>query len=82
MAEFVKIREDGSCEKAPNPLKITISNPTDERYRYEGYLEKKYTPIPVYDPETEILIETWIEYGQYAVQNWTVTNKLSAEETE
>ena len=33
MAEFCKIKADGSCMRAPNPLRITISNPSDERYR-------------------------------------------------
>lgn len=74
MAEFCKIY-DGVCVDAPNPLKITISNPSDKRYRAEGYLEKKYTPMPEYDPETQELIETWVQDGQYAVQTWTVRDK-------
>ena len=39
MAEFCKIRSDGSVMAAPNPLRIVVSNPSDERYRYEGWLE-------------------------------------------
>ena len=72
MAEFCKIRSDGSTMTAPNPLRITISNPSDERYRYEGWLEKRYTEPPVYDPDTQYLTDYWVQDGQYAVQVWTV----------
>ena len=72
MAEFCKIRPDGSCVNAPNPLRITVANPSDERYRFEGYLEKRYTEPPEYDPETQYLTERWIQDGTYAVQVWTV----------
>ena len=53
MAEFCKIKADGSCMRAPNPLRIVIGNPSDERYRYEGWLEKRYTEPPECDPETQ-----------------------------
>ena len=72
MAEFCRIRLDGSAMAAPNPLRITISNPSDERYRYEGWLEKKYTDKPTYDPETQYITDHWVQDGQYAVQHWTV----------
>ena len=51
MAEFCKIKFDGSVMAAPNPLRIVVSNPSDERYRYEGWLEKRYTEHPVYNPD-------------------------------
>ena len=72
MAEFCKIKEDGSCMRAPNPLRIVIGNPSDERYRYEGWLEKKYSEKPEYDPETQYITDKWVKDGQYAVQAWTV----------
>lgn len=72
MAEFCKITANGRAMKAPNPLRIVISNPSDERYRYEGWLEKKYTEQPEYDPETQYVINHWVQDGQYAVQVWTV----------
>lgn len=81
MAEFCIIRADGTCENAPNPLKITIANPSDERYRYEGYLEKRYTDAPEYNPETQYLAESWVQDGQYAVQVWTI-HELPSEEAE
>ena len=74
MAEFCKIR-NGAYIKAPNPLRITVVNPSDERYRYEGYLEMRYTEPPAHDPETQELIETWVQDGQSAVQSWTVRDK-------
>ena len=72
MAEFCKIASDGTVMSAPNPLRIVISNPSDERYRYEGWLEKRYTQHPEYDPETQYITDHWVQDGQYAVQVWTV----------
>lgn len=72
MAEFCKIKEDGRVMNAPNPLRIVVSNPSDERYRYEGWLEKKYTDKPTYDPETQYITDHWEQDGQYAVQHWDV----------
>ena len=72
MAEFCKIRSDGSVMAAPNPLRIVIGNPSDERYRYEGWLEKRYTERPEYDPDTQYITDRWEQDGQYAVQVWTV----------
>lgn len=72
MTEFCKITTDGRAMKAPNPLRIVISNPSDERYRYEGWLEKKYTEKPKYDPDTQYITDNWVQDGQYAVQVWSV----------
>ena len=72
MAEFCKIKADGTVMKAPNPLRIVVSNPSDERYRYEGWLEKRYTERPEYDHDTQYLTDHWVQDGQYAVQVWTV----------
>ena len=72
MAEFCKIKADGSTMLAPNPLRIVISNPSDERYRYEGWLEKRYSEKPEYDHETQYITDNWVQDGQYAVQVWTV----------
>ena len=72
MAEFCKIRSDGSAMDAPNPLRIVIGNPSDERYRYEGWLEKRYTERPEYDPDTQYITDHWVHDGQYAVQVWDV----------
>ena len=80
MAEFCKIKADGTCMRAPNPLRITVSNPSDERYRYEGWLEKRYTEPPVYDTDTQYLTDHWVQDGQYAVQVWTV-HDIPASET-
>ena len=80
MAEFCKIRSDGSAMTAPNPLRIVVSNPSDERYRYEGWLEKRYTERPEYDTDTQYLTDHWVQDGQYAVQVWTV-HDISVPET-
>ena len=75
MAEFCKIKSDGQVQNAPNLLRIVISNPSDERYRYEGYLEKKYTDQPEYNPETQYVTSYWVKDGGYAVQHWEVHEK-------
>ncbi len=72
MAEFCKITTDRQMLDAPNPLKITISNPSDERYRYEGWLEKKYTEKPEYDSETQYLTSYWEQEDEFAVQHWEI----------
>ena len=72
MAEFCKIKADGSTMLAPTPLRIVISNPSDERYRYEGWLEKRYSEKPEYDHVTQYITDNWVQDGQYAVQVWTV----------
>lgn len=74
MAEFCKITSNGQAMKAPNPLRIVISNPSDERYRYEGWLEKKYTDKPEYNHDTQYITDSWVQDGKYAVQVWTVHN--------
>ena len=72
MAEFCKITTNGRAMNAPNPLRIVISNPSDERYRYEGWLEKRYTHKPTDHPETQYITDHWVQDGRYAVQVWTV----------
>ena len=72
MAEFCKIRSDGSVMAAPNPLRIVVSNPSDERYRYEGWLEKRYTERPEYDHDAKYITDHQVQDGQYAVQVCTV----------
>ena len=72
MAEFCKIRSDGSVMAAPNPLRIVIGNPSDERYRYEGWLEKKYSEKPEYNPETQYTTDKWVHDGQSPEQAWPV----------
>ena len=72
MAEFCKTTTNGRAMNAPNPLRIVISNPSDERYRYEGWLEKKYSEKPKYDHEMQYITDNWVQDGQYAVQVWTV----------
>ena len=72
MTEFCKIKSDGTIQNAPNPLRIVVSNPSDERYRYEGWLEKRYADPPEYDHDTQYITDHWVQDGQYAVQVWTV----------
>lgn len=47
--------------KAPNPIRITIFNPTDEQYEQHGYKPTVEEPLPEYDPETQELVENSYE---------------------
>jgi hypothetical protein len=52
---------NGVPKELPNPIKVTISNPTKENYEYFGYKPKTYNPekepavTPEYNPEKEYL---------------------------
>ena len=81
MAQFCKIKADGAIQNAPNPLRIVVSNPSDERYRYEGWLEKKYVEPPEYGSNTQYITDHWVQNGQYAIQIWNVMD-IPAEVTE
>ena len=72
MSKFCKITTDKRIMDAPNPLRIVISNPTDERYRYEGWLEKKPSNPPEYDPKTQYVTDYWEEETGFAVQKWEI----------
>lgn len=87
MAEFCKIKADGTVMDAPNPLRIVVTNPSDERYRSEGYLEMRYTEPPEYNSNTQYVTDYWVQDGVYAVQRWEVheqeknsSDEITAEE--
>lgn len=76
MAEYGKIKTDGSIQSQGNPVSVTIANPDEEQKRkmadLRGELELRYTNPPEYDQETQYLTESWVQEGQYAVQVWEV----------
>ena len=72
MAEFCKIKSGGTIQNAPNPLRIVISNPSNEWYRYEGWLEKRCSEPPEYDHDTQYITDYWEQDGQFAVQHWEI----------
>lgn len=47
--------------EAPNPIRITIFNPTAEQYAQHGYKPTVEDPLPQYDPETQELVEASYE---------------------
>ncbi len=57
------IKVDGVKKEAPNPIKVTISNPTKEQYKMFGYDVKtcREEEKPEYNPETQYLEEKEIE---------------------
>lgn len=81
-----KVREDRQLEVAPNPLKITVANPSDELYEQFGWLPVIETDPPEYDPETQYLVNHWEEIDGKAVQVWEVKEieqeTVETEETE
>ena len=69
---YAKLKSGGQLQTAPNPLRIVISNPTDERLEYEGYHKVINTDPPEHDHDTQYLTDRWEQDGQYVVQHWYV----------
>lgn len=76
MADYGKIRTDGSIQKQGNPVSVSIANPDEQQKatmaNLRGELPLQYTEQPEYDPETQYLTETWVEQDGKAVQVWEV----------
>lgn len=77
--DYCKITTTGQAQRMPNPLKVTIANPTEEQKAtlapMLGYLPMRYTPEPEYDPDTQYTECHWEEQDGWAVQIWEVKDK-------
>lgn len=69
---YAKLKSNGQIQIAPKVLRITISNPSDERLEYEGYRKVIETDPPEYDPETQHAESHYIEDGDRILQVWDV----------
>lgn len=69
---YAKLKSNGQLQTAPNPLRIVISNPTDERYEYEGYHKVIETEPPKYDNETQYVVSHYEMDGNDILQKWEI----------
>lgn len=71
---YAKLRSNGQIQIAPKVLRITISNPSDERLEYEGYRKVVETDPPKYDPDKQYVESHYIEDGEKILQVWEVVD--------
>lgn len=77
---YCKITTEGNAMVMPNPVKVTIANPTEEQKtliaQLDNWLPMVETEVPEYDPETQYVTCKWeeqtIDGVKYAVQVWEV----------
>lgn len=74
---------DGKLTELPNPLKITIANPSVEQYKQFGYTPKTLVveDEPEYDLGEEYLVAVYTETDDEIVQSWKI-EKMAIEEAE
>lgn len=78
---FAKLKSNGQIQVAPKVLRITISNPSDERLEYEGYHKVVEVEPPEYNPQTQT-IECHYEMSENDImQVWEIVDN-PVEETE
>ena len=66
--------QDGILSELPNPIKVTISNPTKKLYEQFGYNPKalRIEAEPEYDIETQYLMPIYAETETEIVQTWEI----------
>lgn len=66
--------QDGILSELPNPIKVTISNPTKKLYEQFGYSPKtlRIEAEPEYDIETQYLMPVYMETETEIVQTWEI----------
>lgn len=69
---YAKLKSDGQIQVAPKVLRITISNPSDERLEYEGYHKVIETTPPEYNPDTQYIESYYVMSGDNILQVWEV----------
>ena len=76
---------NGVPKELPNPIKVTVSNPTKEQYEYFGYKPKLYNEEeiePEYNPETQYLEIMYVEKDNEIVKTYEVKDIETVEENE
>ena len=79
---YAKLKSNGQIQVAPKELRITISNPSDERLEYEGYHKVIETDPPSYNPETQYIENHYIMSGENILQVWEVHDNEVVETVE
>lgn len=77
---YAKLKSNRQIQVAPKVLRITISNPSDERLEYEGYHKVVETTPPEYNPETQYIDSHYVMSGDNILQVWEVNEIEVAEE--
>ena len=76
---YCKITTERKAQRMPNPVTLTIANPSEEQKeavaQLGGWLAMVYTDAPAYDPETQYVTDYWEEEDGQAVQHWEVHDK-------
>ena len=54
------------------PIKLHISNPTEEQLKFAGYKEMVEDEVPTYDEETQYLQEVYTETETEIIRNYEV----------
>lgn len=78
---YAKLKSNGQIQVAPKVLRISVSNPSDERLEYEGYHKVIEVEPPVYDTETQTIECHYEMSGNDIIQVWEVIDN-PVEETE
>mgnify|MGYP003517552528 CR=1 FL=1 len=73
---YAKLKSNGQIQVAPKVLRITISNPSDERLEDEGYHKVIETDSPSYNPETQYIENHYIMSGENILQVWEVKENV------
>lgn len=69
---YAKITKDKQLQIAGNPIRIVISNPTNDQLKFAGYKPVTETPQPEYNPETQYVTAYYEDAGDEIVQKWEV----------
>lgn len=77
---YAKLKSNGQIQVAPKVLRITISNPSDERLEYEGYHKVIETDPPEYNPDTQYIDSHYVMSGDNILQVWEVHDNEVVEE--
>lgn len=54
------------------PIKLHISNPTDEQLKFAGYKPVVEDEVPIYDEETQYLQEVYFETETEIIKSYVV----------
>ena len=83
---YCKITTAKQAHMMPNPVHITIANPTEAQKalvaELDGWLPMVYTEAPAYDPDTQYATDYWEEEDGKAVQRWEIHDKPPEPEPE
>ena len=82
---YCKINTARQTQMMPNPVNVTIANPSEEQKaavaQLGGWLAMVYTDAPEYDPETQYVTDYWEAEDGKAVQHWEVHELPTPEPT-